>query len=482
MNVVNRQDVSDRISRYLLALLIIQPLLDVLSYWMNALGYGTSLTITLRLLLLLVTLVLGWSLSERKSIYWIMLAVMAVVAGCHVFACVRASGICGGEYSPAAAIIDLTNYVRVVQLPIFTLCFITFLHRADEKGLQTAQRGVVINLMIIALVELLSAATGTNPYTYANKSIGLLGWFYITSSQSAILSMLAPLVLCEALKQKAFWKTAVGAVLCVALLWLFATRLAYLAIFITLIGTMIVWGFNRRLTKKTVALLLVLMIACAATYPISPMTKNQRLVTANAVKKQADIDRLMKKGTEEFGEDNVQRYQYAYQKYEKNIVKKFGLERVVEAYHGSDQTSELSNNRLMKITYCRLMLEDLPQTSKLFGLNYNDMHFGGDTFDVENDFHGILYLYGYLGVFCFALFFGYFLWLIVRALLKNFKRYFTVDAGACGVALCCALIHAYQTSGVMRRPNATVYLSLILAMIWYLVRQRRYPDTEEVLP
>ena len=99
---------------------------------------------------------------------------------------------------------------------------------------------------------------------------------------------------------------------------------------------------------------------------------------------------------------------------------------------------------------------------------------------MENDFRGVMYLSGYAGLAALALFFLFFLFLIIRALLKNPKQYFSVDAGACGIALCMGLVHAYATAGVLRRPNATIYLSLILAMIWFLVCERNYPTAEGV--
>ena len=76
------------------------------------------------------------------------------------------------------------------------------------------------------------------------------------------------------------------------------------------------------------------------------------------------------------------------------------------------------------------------------------------------------------------LFWG-FLVIIVCALIRNARRYFTVEAGACGVALCTALAHIYNTAGVLRRPNASFYLCLILASIWYLIYIRDYDDSKE---
>lgn len=464
---------------FLFVLCVAQPLLDVLSYWMNTLGYGTTLTLALRMGLLAITLGFGFVLSARKRYYWLLALVLVLLAAGHVYACVKASGICGGEYSLGAAVIDLTNFARVAQLPIFTLAFITFLRVSGEKGYRAIEYAMVVNLVVILLVEILSAFTCTNPYTYPNKSIGLLGWFYFANSQSAILSMLIPMVLCTAMKTGRFWKTFLAAVVGCAMLWLFATRLTYLAIFIMLFGTILVWAVNRKLEKKTLILLLACAILCGATYPISPMMKNRRLLAANEQKKQEEIDQLVAKGKAEFGEDDEQYLTYAYGKYLGPLVNKYGFENVVKIYHASTRMEQVANLRVKKLNYCRLMLQELPETSRWFGLNYNDMEYHGEIYDVENDFHGLLYLYGYAGLICYGLFFAYFALLIILALFKDFKRYFTPDAGACGIALCSGLLHAYATSGVLRRPNATVYLSLILAMIWFLVRGRICTEGKE---
>ena len=188
---------------------------------------------------------------------------------------------------------------------------------------------------------------------------------------------------------------------------------------------------------------------------------------------------MMQRGVNDFGANSVEKYRYAYEWFQRRMVNKYGLERLVEAYNGSEKASVLADARLRKLTYCRLMLEELPSSSRWFGLNYDDMEYYHEIFDVENDFHGILYLYGYAGFAAMAAFLLYFLVLILLALIRNFKRYFTVEAGACGMALLMGLVRAYATAGVLRRPNATFYLSLVLALIWYLIKVRQYDDPKE---
>ena len=81
-------------------------------------------------------------------------------------------------------------------------------------------------------------------------------------------------------------------------------------------------------------------------------------------------------------------------------------------------------------------------------------------------------------------FISYFLYLIVKCLIKDFRKYFTLEAGAFGIGLCLCLVYAYFTAGVLRRPNASIYMSVLLAVVYYLTQMRSeqpdaLPDGEE---
>ena len=179
----------------LVGLCAAQPMLDVLSFWTQDLTWGSKLTLSLRLLIFLGVMLTGFVLSERRRFYWIAAAVCAALYAGHVLACLRANA----PFTTANLISDATNFIRFAQLPLFTIAFITFL-RCCRQGFASLERGITIAFWIIAAVALLSALTGTNPYTYPDKRIGLCGWFYFANSQSAILSMLVPLALCPALR------------------------------------------------------------------------------------------------------------------------------------------------------------------------------------------------------------------------------------------------------------------------------------------
>lgn len=458
----------------LVALCAAQPLLDVLSFWTQDLAWGSKLTLALRLLLFLCVVLTGFVLSGHKRAYWITAAVCAVLYAGHVLACLRANE----AFTAANLISDAVNFIRVAQIPLFTIAFITFL-RCCRQGFASFERGITIAFWIIAAVELLSALTGTDPYTYSGKHIGLRGWFYGASTQSAILSMLVPLALCPALRSGNIRRWLPVAVVGFAELFCFATRLAYMSLFVTAIGTGIIWAITRRGDRKIYIALLLCAAVCAAAFPVSPMRQNQQAVAANAVRKQENIDRLVTQGKAEFGDQGYAYLTYAYDEYLGGTVERYGLEATAEMYGYSTKAAVITNVRTIKINYCRLMLNTEPLTSRLFGLSYDEMTYHGYCYDVENDFHGITYLYGWAGLACLLAFLGYFLVIIVRALIRNARRYFTVEAGACGVALCTCLAHIYNTAGVLRRPNASFYLCLILAAIWYLIYIRDYDDPKE---
>ena len=66
-------DFQDRLVRWLprimLVLCLLQPCLDVLSYWQDALGMSNGLTTVLRFAMLAAVVLLGFVLSERRRYY-----------------------------------------------------------------------------------------------------------------------------------------------------------------------------------------------------------------------------------------------------------------------------------------------------------------------------------------------------------------------------------------------------------------------------
>ena len=173
--------------------------------------------------------------------------------------------------------------------------------------------------------------------------------------------------------------------------------------------------------------------------------------------KQNDADTMIRRAEGEKAESNEtfdprERYHALctiYNNYSPNMCKRFGTARVMSAYHYSDQVTDITATRHRKIVFCEMMLDEQPFTSRLFGMELGSIAYDGEIYDVENDFHGIAYLYGWAGI-----------------------------------AFCLCLVNAYCTAGVLRRPNASIYMSILLAVVYYLTQMRSeqpdaLPDGEE---
>ena len=170
-----------------------------------------------------------------------------------------------------------------------------------------------------------------------------------------------------------------------------------------------------------------------------------------------------------------------------SMVERFGREKVFEIYNYTLDPEILSNTRMMKINFCRLLMQESGTMSKLFGLNLNEMTMQRydkdsilvtDNYDVENDYHGVYFLTGVVGLclmLLFLLFFG------VRALIaifRNPKRNLTLQIVSFSMAYGIGLIHAYYTASVLRRNNASFYLAMVLACLYYLPVLNKSEDNQ----
>ena len=301
------------------------------------------------------------------------------------------------------------------------------------------------------------------------------------------MSMLTPVLLCMAYRAKQPWILAVVAVLSCGQLYFLGTRLAYMAIFASTIGILFVTAVCGYADKVKYGILVLVAAISLVCFKISPMYEHQMSYGQTMQEKQSVLNSMSAdRGTsvlteeekeEETSIDKMRQFNQIYVYYRSDLVQRFGVEKVMENCNFSTDVSQITGARMSKIMFCSLLMDEEPFSSRLFGLERDKMVYKGDMYDVANDFHGIYFLYGIVGLILFLAFLAYFLYLVGWALVKDAKKYFTLDAGAFGISLLLALINAYNTAGILRRPNASFYLSVILAVIYYLVKIRKYPQT-----
>jgi len=474
-SVNNRR--SSLIGTMVFILCLIQPLLDVLSYWLDEIYNDNTVTLAIRFFIFFAILVVAVVISDRKKIYISVIAAAVLLFAAHTVCCRSEWGL---QYNLSWAFSDLANFIRILQYPIFTLAFITFFKKSHSLY-SDIENGYFLNFIVIVLVEIISTITGTDPHTYPNKQLGILGWFYFANSQSAILCAIIPVILISCInKNKCCF--SLTTVLSMAVLFLFGTRLSYLGIFVICFGLIIVIIFNRKTEKNAIWAILVLLICacvCGIAYKQAPFYINQSRHQEILAKEQKDVDLLYSIGKQEYGASSDYALVPVYDKYLEGLVDKFGIKDVAEEYGRSTNASQIIDVRRLKLNYCKMLMSQSSSGIKIFGLPLNSLSFEDYIYDVENDWHGVYYLFGLAGLLAVLIFTCYFLLIILVALVKDFKKYFTLRAGAVGISLILLLAHIYFTAGVLRRPNASFYVSTALAMSYFLVKLRREDVPDE---
>lgn len=472
-------------------LIIIQPILDIISFWMSELGFSNSLTLALRLALFAVAVLYAFIISDSKKVYFILCGIMAAIFAGHIFACMQVG------YSSAFG--DITNYIRVVQMPVLAICMITFTKKNDRAfdGIMT---GVTVTLYLTVAVMLISTVTGTDPHTYSIDKCGILGWFNNTNSQSSNLSVLFPLSLGWLISKKKRnpFLIILTAVIGSLALFFFGTRLAYFGLIAATLGmAVVVLIKNRSLWKYAVCFVMLFALAIGFFYQ-TPMYRHRTNAQKDVELEQTLINEKMEAidstngfldGKAETDDENAfltegdkanlnGELEELYRIYAADFLDILGLEKTAELFNYTTDINELSNVRAKKIMFAEMLMQASPVSARIFGLELSRFTTDKAIYDVENDFHGIYYLYGIVGLAVYLGFIAYFVYLIIWALFKNAKKYFTLLSGSFGIALVTVVMHSYFTAGVLRRPNASIFFSVILAGIYYLVRVRKYPEAE----
>ncbi len=504
-----KERISEKLPILVLVFCVIQPLLDIAGFWQDRLHFANTATMLLRMALLGGAVIIGFLLSDRKRYYFMTAAVLLLLTVGHVLACLQNVN---GYREP---INDLINLIRIYFLPLMTICFITFLRRND-KVFPAMQKGMLASILLIALAQLLSTLTKTDPHTYSVDGIGILGWFLWTNSQSAILAMLAPVVVCWVIRRTEedrrprrmilrYVQVAVITVIAEASLYVLAPRLSYFSMLFCGFGVVVCLLITDRKQWKLAVLVLLITALFTAAFPLSPtrqrMNKNDVRMEVSQERIQEELDKLptTPPETEGPGEETVETETepehpdpnaeierirrkglmdiYKSQDIIWSMVERFGFDKVYAVYDETTDAYILSSTRTMKLNFCRLLMQESGPLSHLFGLNLKEMTMERydkdsvlvtDNYDVENDFHGVYFLTGMIGL---ALMILFLLWFGIRALLailRDPKRNLNLTMAAVLMAYAIGLAHAYFTASVLRRNNASIFLAMVLAGLWYL--------------
>lgn len=368
------------------AVIVIQPALDVLSYFLGELG-NNSFSTALRFLLLMAVALLGFVVSDKKRVYVIFYGIMGAFWVAHMANCYRI-----GYQSMVA---DTANFLRIMSFPMYTLSFITFFQKGKNirKWIYT---GFAINLAEIVLFTALPWATGNPVYTYASLGLGVMGWFGVANAQSAIIVLVMPLAIFFAWKTGKYLVFLLSLVLSFGLMFITGTKFTFYSIFI-IAGAYVflfVLHYKKQCLRYVVPLLgvVVLVVAFRSYAPMMQresqsqyaLNNYQNLVEEslkNSGTDQEELDQIRqeleesgKEGGKEGGSSQegptegedvrlkrlrdslmgVYTDPEVYGPVFGNMYDRFGVYNVMDAYNYTSEPSVLSDSRVRKSMYAKL--------------------------------------------------------------------------------------------------------------------------------
>lgn len=473
---------------FMASLMLAQPLLDVVSYFMAGVGH-TGLTTALRCLLLVVVGAYGFAISEHKPVYMGVYGVLAAFWLLHALNCLRQ-----GYADPVG---DLAEYLKLIQFPLWTLSFVTFFRRREElQG--NGPVFLAVNFGIIVAVILLSYATGTPVYTYFTPErgvqLGMLGWFAVPAAQSAIVCLVVIGLLLWAYRTEKLRVFCLCCVLGFALLYFTGTKLAFYAALLVAAGFVVLILLSRQHYRFCIPLVLA-AAAMLLFRGASPMAQRQALTADSYAIYEEKAQEIMGEDMgyvyhpgEEIPPEVEAKIRRVYTEVYGapkgvyggvllgDLLEKFGPDRVMDFYGYTVKSTELYNVRTKRQAALGLVWEEKDFLTRLLGFEYSESWINGRPYDLENDFPALPFYYGYLGTALYVAFAGYFLFLVLRGLVREFStlpEFLTVELGAWCLIFCLGLGAAQFSGNVLRRPSVTVYLSLAAAQIYCLLRPER---------
>lgn len=461
-------------NHWLMLLIVIQPLLDVLAFWTKS-PDGTLAGYIRLAIMLLLPLYLLFTLKEKKR-FILSMAAIALVCLLHILNCMRL-----GYVSVA---FDVSYAAKTAQMPILAVCFMHCIR--NEQTRNQAYWGLFFAAAITAASIGLSWLTGTSNVTYG-VGLGISGWVIDDNrcANSVIVVTLAAFSVFCAVKSDKLLVNILVPALALLVLLSNGTKACYFAVFVIFTGFalfLIAEKFLKgtELKKPVVITLLALSLLAVVLTPITPMYKVRFAQTSFAEQNQGEVEtKLQELGydidaltDEEKLSDPVVRqvYEDYYRKMlwsiMPNMFDRFTFDEIITKYDFTTDAKTLIDVRQIKSTYAALLWDHSDFMTHLFGIDVSDIWLTGSC-DLENDWPAIYYYYGIVGFGAYAGFILYFAVLIIRRLFRNFKTAFTADNFILLITFALLVGLAQFSGSVLRRPNVSVYMSVVLGLIYY---------------
>ena len=468
-------------NNWLTLLIVLQPILDVVAFFFQ----NEVATVAGYIRLAIMIAMPAWVLITKRGgkRFWIALAIMAFYSGLHVL-----NGFRSGYIS---LYFDLSYLVKVLQMPVLALCFVCLID--DEQTKRQAFRGLWIAAGLLAVILLAAFVTGTGNSTYG-EGIGFSGWVINDNrnAHSIILVTLSVFAVCLAvLNGRRLWAVLIPFGVTAGFLTN-GTKGCYYSLFAIFGGWLLFLLLDAivhrtRLKKRLILALAALMLVSVVIYPYTPRARVSEAqagavhdgeIEAALLEMNIDISKMTPE--QRFKDPQVREvFSYYYLRYMVGVLPdlfdRFGMDRVLQWFDMSTDVAKLIDTRQIKLCYAGLLWEECDLQTRLVGFEISELGFDG-THDLENDWPALYYYYGYFGLILYGLFVLFFVLRMLRKLFSDFRGSLTEENFSLALSLALLLGLAQFSGAVLRRPNVSIYLALVLGLIWYQTRKEAGAD------
>ncbi|MBH0230711.1 O-antigen ligase family protein [Halobacillus yeomjeoni] len=465
-------------TKLLLLFVILQPVLDILTYAsIKALDSSLTIGIVVRVLFMGISLwfiVFGNSSGLKKYVLY-YLAAIAIVYGIGLGYNFFAKPI----FNP---FMELQFLAKTVYFSIMLCSYLLLFTTIDKVSFVRLRvlKAIYIAMLIVSITLILAIITGTSSATYDWDKFGFKGWFYSGNELGSIVAISFPLTYLFALykaqdTKKIIYFIPVFVLATVSIL--IGTKVPYFAVLgaaIIVFGSYVVYWIVQKLKNQKESLLnmrliisFIFLVLFLAATPFSPTFSNvsgdigaieeQKKESQN---EEPSPDSGMEGGGEEAPEENVEENQ--------NLMSSPILKIIL-------------SSRNLYFTSMYNYYEDADVVQKLFGMGYaGNYESPEDRKLIEMDFFDLFFSYGILGILLiltpFLMIVGLFIKLLFQVpgkLLHPENMLILLSIGF-GTGI------AFLAGHVLYAPAVSIYLaiSIVLLIINMLKMDKDYREAK----
>lgn len=441
---------------WLMIIIITQPILDIIAYFTFD-KHLTVISFTTRSFYLAFIIIYTFLKSPNKKKYLLMESPFIIFSLIHLLNTFRLTGINLFD--------DLRYTIMVMQFPIITIALIDYL-KNNKNQYESIGKSMSYAYAIIFISVILSIITHSGITTY--KDYGLTGWFTSANTQSMILTVLSPIFLYFATKKNNI-VYFISLIMFYILLFFNGTRACYYTLVFTLPIMIYILFINRHRQKVKLIMTIVLALVSIIMYKNSYASVRKQDVEENAHENKEVVDLINKGNLTKQQTIDILKTNGAYIE----LIDTFGEDKVYEIMKNKMTIYNITDNRLLKRNYAKILFDESDIITKIVGLNHGDITYY--EMDLENDLTAIFYYYGYLGFTIYILFILYFVYLGIKILFLKPIKIVSPKYIILSYTIALSIFGSEYSGALLRKTNANIYLALLFA-IYYIYLRSSYDN------